>query len=88
MVDSLLIDRVFENQRSLSVDLKAPQVSRLALFLLSRPISSTSRGEVLDFFGAFWSWSAKKGMSGFFATESEAHAFLDHESNPVEGTSF
>ncbi len=79
MGDSYFFERVFQNQRILCDRLKAPKISRLSLLLLSRPISSTSQGDVLEFFGTYWSISAKHVMKGLFATEEEAQHSLDQD---------
>lgn len=74
------VDRVFQNQRSISNALQSPQTSTLALLTLSRPVSSLKIGEcetlVMDFFDVFWIFDPHTGLHGFFDTHEEALEYL------------
>ena len=62
-------------QTALKANIKQPRVDRLALMLLSRPVYKEGETLIMDFFSAFWIFTARESMIGFFTTEEEAVLF-------------
>jgi hypothetical protein len=84
MITPLSLEQVYEQllaaQRVLNPRLLRPITNRLALLILSRPVSSVLLGNeevmVMEFFGLFWVLELDSSITGFFNNEEEAVKYV------------